>query len=103
MIFRPQSQNEGENNKAPCFDAWASAASLFRPVIYSTSPSVCQCHRKVVEDIFHSNFRILQMKCSHSWIPHSKGDDDPVQFPAGIRTRPERALAMSRHSPAEWR
>lgn len=48
-------------------------------------PSVCQRHQMVVEDIFHSNFRILQRKYSHSWIPHSKGDDDPVQFPAEIR------------------
>lgn len=33
----------------------------------------------------HSDFWILDPKYSHSWIPHSKGDDDPVQFPAEIR------------------
>lgn len=38
-----------------------------------------------VEDIFHSNFWNLQQQYSHSWISHSKGDDDPVQFPAEIR------------------
>ena len=43
----------------------------------------------VVEDIYHSNFWILDPKYSHSWIPHSKGHDDPVQFPAEIALAPE--------------
>ena len=38
-----------------------------------------------VEGIYHSNFWNLQQQYSHSRSPHSKGDDDPVQFPAGIR------------------
>ena len=40
----------------------------------------------MVEDIYHSNFRILQMKYSHSWIPHSKGDDDPCSFPRRLHS-----------------
>ena len=32
MIFRPECETPGENNKCPCFLTRASAASLFRPV-----------------------------------------------------------------------
>ena len=49
-------------------------------------PSAIQGHQMAgVEGIYHSNFWNLQQQYSHSRSPHSKGDDDPVQFPAGIR------------------
>lgn len=75
----------GKINNAPALMPGRRHSIIFGPSVAQLMPSVCQRHRMVVEDIFHSNFRILQRKYSHSRSPHSKGDDDPVQFPAEIR------------------
>lgn len=106
MIFRPGCETPGGNWRASPF--WRSGVGR---VTFSGRHlldfAIClPCHRKVVEDIFHSNFRILQMKCSHSGIPRSKGDGDRLQHRAGRprKLAPPNAIAHTtvQFSVAGW-
>ena len=97
--FSPRVRNSGGNWRASPF--WRF---LVGRVTFSARQLPSSCHPPSSatnggEQKCHSNFWILDPEYSHSWIPHSKGDDDPCSFPRRLhspqsaRPRPSPSLA----------